>query len=67
MPTVEYCQNNADGDTRDWLAGFDCTIEHRCLQRCGDCYRGPFLFVDGRVETGESHEAIMADAGVIEE
>jgi|GEM_PF-3340360 len=39
-------------------------VERRCLQRCGDCYRGDFLVVDGTLETADSHATLLAAHGV---
>ncbi|WP_135820451.1 DUF1450 domain-containing protein [Halostella litorea] len=56
---IEYCLTNVDGAARDRLAARDDTREAACLDRCGRCYAGPFLVVDGRVVTGESHAAVL--------
>jgi uncharacterized protein YuzB (UPF0349 family) len=66
MTTFEYCLNNVDAGTRERLSDLDCSVERRCLQRCGDCYRSDFLVVDGELETGESHEALLAATEVEE-
>jgi uncharacterized protein YuzB (UPF0349 family) len=60
-PTVEYCLRNVDAATRRRLrdVGGVETVEKRCLQRCGDCYRDDFLVVDGDRETGDSHAGIL--------
>lgn len=60
--TIEYCLNNVDADARRRLGdrGTDEVVETRCLQRCGDCYRGPFLVVDGELATGDSHAGILS-------
>jgi uncharacterized protein YuzB (UPF0349 family) len=56
---IECCLNNVDRETRDRLAARDDAREAACLDRCGRCYAGPFLVVDGTVATGESHAAIL--------
>lgn len=72
--TVEYCLGNVDSDTRQRLrelcseecedlsskdSDFKDVIEKRCLQRGGDCYRGPLLVIDGTAETGATHAEIL--------
>jgi uncharacterized protein YuzB (UPF0349 family) len=67
---IEYCLRNVDGGVRDRLAAVETdaeVVERRCLQRCGECYRGPFLVVDGALETADSHAALLAGHGVSEE
>ncbi|WP_121821736.1 DUF1450 domain-containing protein [Halostella salina] len=56
---IEYCLRNVDGAARERLRRRDDTRERVCLDRCGRCYAGPFLVVDGRVETAESHRALL--------
>jgi uncharacterized protein YuzB (UPF0349 family) len=58
---VEYCLDNVDAATRRRLDDLDgiTVTEERCLQRCGDCYRESFLVVDGELETGDTHEAML--------
>jgi uncharacterized protein YuzB (UPF0349 family) len=58
---VEYCLDNVDSATRRRLGGLDevPVTEQRCLQRCGDCYSGPFLVVDGELRTAETHGALL--------
>jgi len=60
--TIEYCLNNVDADARRRLGECETgdTLETRCLQRCGDCYRSPFLVVDGELATGGSHADILS-------
>lgn len=60
--TIEYCLNNVDADARRRLDHRETgeVVETRCLQRCGDCYREPFLVVDGELATGGSHAEILA-------
>ncbi|MFB6218827.1 MAG: DUF1450 domain-containing protein [Halobacteriaceae archaeon] len=58
--TVEYCLRNVDAETRRRLEESDCeTVGKRCLQRCGDCYRGEFLVVDGAPEFGDDHADVL--------
>ncbi|WP_135533868.1 MULTISPECIES: DUF1450 domain-containing protein [Halostella] len=56
---IEYCLNNVDERTRRLLTDRDDTREASCLDHCGRCYRDSFLVVDGTVETGSDHEAIL--------
>jgi uncharacterized protein YuzB (UPF0349 family) len=44
---------------RKLLAGKLNGEEHPCLGRCGECYEGPFLVVDGESVAGESHKEIL--------
>lgn len=67
MATIEYCLNNVGPKMRNRLVDFECAVEHRCLQRCGDCYRGDFLVVDGTLETGKAHAELLAATRVIDE
>jgi uncharacterized protein YuzB (UPF0349 family) len=67
MTTVEYCLNNVGATARDRLSDLDCTVERRCLQRCGNCYRGDFLVIDGELATGRPHATLIAEAGVDDE
>lgn len=56
---IEYCINNVDGETRDALEA--CPVPTRaeyCMHRCGYCYTGPFVAVDGRLYR-EDHEEIL--------
>ena len=58
---INYCLKNiASPQVRAMLrsSGF-CVVEDFCLQRCGQCYAGPFLVADGQEVTGESHQAII--------
>jgi uncharacterized protein YuzB (UPF0349 family) len=58
--TIEYCLRNVDAGMRERLATIDADVRaRRCCQRCGDCYRGDFLVVDGVLETG-AHETLLA-------
>lgn len=68
--TVEYCLGNVDAETRRRLRALgtderhcerstDDLIEKRCLRRCGDCYREPFLVIDGTPVTGATHADIL--------
>ena len=59
-PTLNYCRRNVDARTRSRLrtGEFDA-MEDVCLQRCGDCYAGPFLIADGALLSGGSHEELL--------
>jgi uncharacterized protein YuzB (UPF0349 family) len=60
--TVEYCIGNVDATARDRLRDLDCrTVEKPCLQRCGRCFEGPLLVVDGEPRSGESHAGLLSD------
>ncbi|MFB6227204.1 MAG: hypothetical protein ABEH88_01245 [Halobacteriales archaeon] len=60
--TVEYCIGNVDPDARSELRDLDCqTIEKPCLQRCGRCFEGALLVVDGNPRFGESHTDLLGD------
>ncbi|MFC6723589.1 DUF1450 domain-containing protein [Halobium palmae] len=65
MPsTVEYCISNVDDvqAVREQCSESSARVmERRCLQRCGRCFREPFLVVDGDVVTGADHEALLAE------
>lgn len=57
---IEVCLNNVDAVTRQrLLASGLALIESSCLQRCGHCYAGPFLVIDGRLVAGPSHQQII--------
>lgn len=61
--TIAYCLHNVDSDVRGQLTAVETdaeTVERRCLQRCGDCHRGDFLVVDGRLEADGSHADLLA-------
>lgn len=61
-PVVEYCVNNVGPETRERLS--NAPVEARgapCLERCGTCRTTPFLVVDGDLQVGESHAALLAD------
>ncbi len=58
--TIEYCVGNVDPDTRERLRSLDhTTIEKPCLQRCGSCFRGPLLVIDGEAVVGESYDDLL--------
>ena len=73
VETIEYCLRNVDGEARERLVaagasgcpdaetGETTVLEQRCLQRCGTCYSEEFLVVDGAVESGGSHTALLAE------
>ena len=61
QPVINYCLKNlATPQTRTLYrnSGF-CVVEDFCLQRCGQCYAGPFLVIDGKEVTGESHQVLI--------
>lgn len=59
-PLLSYCVNNVDDAARALLRAHACaTAEEHCLQRCGACYEGPFLLLDGQFFSGPSHHAIL--------
>lgn len=66
MPTIEYCLNNVSAATRNRLTELNCTVERRCLQRCGTCYDGDFLVVDGACKAGKPHADLLVETGVSE-
>lgn len=59
---IEYCVDNVPPELRAALP--DECVEWPCLQRCGLCYDGAFLAVDGDLVIGESHAELLAEAGV---
>jgi uncharacterized protein YuzB (UPF0349 family) len=60
---IEFCLNNVDADTRRILLSHAPMVkEQPCLQRCGRCYEGPFLVVDGELREGESHQDMLEGA-----
>lgn len=59
---MEYCVQNVPPDIRDCLPPE--AEASPCLMRCGHCYEGAILAIDGKVYTGESHETLLQDAGV---
>jgi uncharacterized protein YuzB (UPF0349 family) len=63
MPdTVEYCIGNVDPSTRSELRDLDArTVEKPCLQRCGRCFEGPLLVLDGEPRSADSHADLLAD------
>lgn len=58
--TIEYCINNVDDDVRAGLLSSGLGVrESQCLQRCGHCYAGPFLVVDGELIEGEAYGILL--------
>jgi uncharacterized protein YuzB (UPF0349 family) len=54
---VEYCIDNVTPAVRENLPS---VCEPRpCLWRCGLCYAGAIMAVDGELRAGPSHEAIL--------
>ena len=61
---VEYCLSNVPTPARAMLQACGLPVrEDSCLQRCGCCYDGPFLVVDGEVVEGASHREILERIG----
>ncbi|WP_129113767.1 DUF1450 domain-containing protein [Halegenticoccus tardaugens] len=57
---IEYCRTNVDEDARASFADLDTkVVEKCCLRRCGTCYAGPFLIVDGAPRRDDSHAALV--------
>ena len=62
VDTVEYCIGNVDATARDRLRDLDCrTVEKPCLQRCGRCFDGPILVVDGEARSAGSYADLIAE------
>ena len=58
---IEYCINNVDAAARAALLRSGLAAEESsCLQRCGQCFAGPFVVVDGDLIDGPSHAALLA-------
>jgi uncharacterized protein YuzB (UPF0349 family) len=59
-PVINYCLRNVDLETRVLLRNSDFyVIEDFCLHRCGQCYDGPFLVVNGQEIAACSHRDIL--------
>lgn len=59
---IEYCVTNVPPEVRESLP-----LEAEaspCLMRCGQCYEGAMLAIDGDLCCGEDHETILRDAGM---
>lgn len=57
---IEYCLNNVTDLSRSLLCQSGLSVEESsCLQRCGRCYAGPFLVVDGVLLVGVSHADLL--------
>lgn len=64
VDTVEYCIGNVQATARDRLRDLDChTVAKPCLQRCGRCFEGPILVVDGEARSADSHAGLLSDLG----
>lgn len=62
QPRAECCVSNVDAEARALLTESDVdAVESYCLDRCGECYEGPFLVVDGTVVRGKSYEAVLGE------
>lgn len=60
MALLECCLSNVSSDARVALNDADYEVrEAFCLDRCGRCYDDPFLVIDGKVRTGESHRDLL--------
>lgn len=59
---IEYCVGNVPQEVRELLPPE--AEASPCLMRCGLCYDGAILAIDGELYQGPSHEAILADTGV---
>lgn len=61
---INYCLRNVSPETRALLRHSHFkVIEDFCLHRCGNCYDGPFLVVEGHLVTGDSHQMILEKLG----
>lgn len=60
---IEYCRHNGECTVNELLlkSEFDTDIRF-CLDRCDECYRSPFLIVDGELIVDSSHERILERA-----
>jgi uncharacterized protein YuzB (UPF0349 family) len=61
QPVINYCLKNvATPQIRAMLrnSGYQ-VVEDFCLQRCGQCFAGPFVVIDGAEVVGDSHQAII--------
>lgn len=53
-PIIQYCISNVDPDRRARLEATDAAVRATsCLQRCGSCYEGAFLVLDGEFVAGD--------------
>lgn len=60
MTLLECCLSNVSSETRVALDESPYRVrESICLDRCGTCYDGAFLLVDGALEVGESHRSLL--------
>lgn len=59
-PAIECCIDNVGFDDRRTIEASNESVDIRyCLQRCGRCYREPFVVVDGDVVTGADYSTIL--------
>ena len=57
---VECCVHNLTGDSREPVDRIDDEVRMSfCLDRCGTCYEGPFLVIDGKLQAGGSYKEIL--------
>lgn len=62
---INYCLSNVTAETRRQLRGLEhVVVEDFCLQRCGDCFAGPFLLIDGQLVRGESHAQLIHELSI---
>lgn len=61
-PLLEYCLDNVDRSARERLQSLDVPVrERQCLQRCGRCYRSPFVVIDGDPVCVPNHSSLPDD------
>lgn len=60
VDVIEACVSNVESTDKHALSEVGVTTRvYPCLERCGRCYRAPFLVVDGELRTGESHADLL--------
>lgn len=53
---------NVTSESINRLQQADCTTRPTiCLDRCGKCCSIPFLVINGELQEGKSHQAILED------
>ncbi len=65
MPAViEYCIGNVSDSTRSRLESLPGeAVEKPCLERCGRCFTGSLLVVDGTPTYAETMNELIKDVG----
>lgn len=59
---IQACVSNVDNEAQSLLTDADTSSSvYPCLEQCGCCYREPFLVVDSKRVTGDSHAALLKD------